>query len=102
MSTKQIQWAVVEGRKVTFHPGYGLEPVSGYVVAMDDFHWLVAAPTTTSGEIMTTMVHKRSPVVVISREPTLDGEEAADRVAIAVMGEKFVEYCRQSLQRKTS
>lgn len=100
MSTKQIQYAVVQGRKVTFHPGYGLAPVVGYVVAMDDFHWLVAAPTSTKGEIMTTLVHKRSPVVIISNQTDLDHEDVADKVAIEELGRLFFVHCERSLNRK--
>lgn len=41
MSSKQLAWTVVEGRKVTFRFPPSREFIMGYLCGMDDFHWMV-------------------------------------------------------------
>lgn len=69
-SDKQIAYAVRDRRKVrAIIPG-ALEPVEGYVLAMDDYHWVVV-----DLRLEVHLVHKSVPCFTVLRQ-TLDDEPA--------------------------
>ena len=74
MSTKQLAHAAVAGRKVTFHfAAPTLEPITGYLCGIDDFHWMVVTP---SGEQH--LIHKSVARVDLHSESTYDDEFLKD------------------------
>ena len=96
MSSKQIAWAAVYGRKVTFVFVNAGHQVAGYVCGQDDFHWLVAVPEYSGSGITTTLVHKSSADLIhLSPDSTLDDEEVPIREAIANVGRGFWLFCER-------
>lgn len=81
MSTKQLAHAAVAGRKVTFHfAAPTLEPITGYLCGMDDFHWMVVTP---QGEQH--LIHKSAARVDLHTTSSYDDEslrEDLDRVVL--------------------
>lgn len=69
-SNKQLARTVVDGRLVTFHLPGGLEPITGYVCGMDDFHWMVV-----TGTLEKHLIHKgAAPLITLSDESTFASE----------------------------
>lgn len=91
MSDKQIATAAVTGRKLTFRTGV-LVPIEGYVVGMDDYHWLVAEPSYEDRGVQTTLIHKSCPLVTFTDE-FLAGEIDEDRQIIRDIGGSFWTFC---------
>lgn len=91
MSDKQIARAAVEGRKIVFYSGV-LMPVEGYVVGMDDYHWLIATPSERDLGVQTALVHKTCPLVSFTGE-FLAGEIDEDREKIRSIGRTFWDFC---------
>jgi hypothetical protein len=91
MSDKQMARAAVEGRKIIFCTGV-LTPMEGYVVGMDDYHWLIAAPSEGERGVQTTLVHKSCPLVTFTAD-LLSGEIDEDREKIQSIGHSFWRYC---------
>lgn len=58
-SDRQIHAAVKEQRRIEVDLPSG--PISGYVMGMDDYHWVIAA---SSGQ--TYLVHKSAPCLVVT------------------------------------
>lgn len=86
MSRKQLGRAAADGKLITFHRSeYG--PVTGYLVGMDDFHWLVVS---TQQEQL--LVHKGlTPSLLIHPESTLQGSTIESLVN--EIGSAFRSYC---------
>lgn len=91
MSDKQIARAAVEGRKLIFRTGV-LIPLGGYVVGMDNYHWLIAAPSEGDTSVQTSLIHKSCPLVTFTSE-YLSGEISEDRKEIQRIGSPFWRYC---------
>lgn len=101
LTDKQIGKAAAYGRKITcrFFAQTAHE-VTGYVVGMDDYHWMIATviPESTRTDkdepISLMLVHKsRVDVTVLHTESTLDNEDSEAQVAITQVGQKFWTYC---------
>ena len=69
MSSKQLAKTVVEGRMVTFWFTTTLEPITGYLCGMDDFHWMVVTPHDEKH-----LVHKSAALVDLHTESTYGDE----------------------------
>jgi hypothetical protein len=101
MSSKQIAYAAVHGRKVTFKFLAPDHEIVGYVCGQDDYHWLVAT-TTWEGigsdpSINTLLVHKSSAdIITLSPDSTLEDEVPAVRVAIENVGRGFWSFCERT------
>lgn len=94
MSDKQMARAAVQGQCLVFRTGVEM-PVKGYVVGMDDFHWLIATPSNPREPVMTTLVHKSCPLV--SFTPVhLEDEDEDDRRIIQETGLAFWSFCQAS------
>lgn len=102
MSDKQIARAAVNGQRLIFRTG-AWTPLDGYVVGMDDFHWLIASPGDLTGEpVTTTLIHKTCPLVSFT-DTYLADEPEEDRTEIEKIGRPFWAYCEnQNLARRTS
>lgn len=102
MSDKQIARAAVEGQRLIFRTG-AWTPVDGYVVGMDDYHWLIAAPGEESTDpVITTLIHKTCPLVSFT-DTYLADEPEEDRIVIQQIGRPFWESCvKQGLVRAIS
>lgn len=95
MSDKQIARAAVEGRRLIFRT-VAFTPLDGYVVGMDDFHWLIASPGELDHEpVFTTLVHKTCPLVSFTDTFLVD-EPEQDRKEIQRIGRSFWEFCLTS------
>jgi hypothetical protein len=93
MSDKQMARAAVSGQLLVFRTGV-LMPMEGYVVGMDDFHWMVATPSNEAeGEgVQTTLIHKTCPLVTFTEQYLVD-ENDGDRQKIQQIGGAFWEFC---------
>jgi hypothetical protein len=83
MSSKQIARAAVDRRRLRFNL-YGNIPVEGYVVGMDDYHWLIS-----SGEDPTMLVHKGSTMTVEFLERFLSEELESLQKRVIEIGQAF-------------
>lgn len=72
MSTKQLAYSVLHGKKVTATCTTG-QTESGYLAGMDDYHWFVLVPDGSN--VRQVLVHKTAPHVEISTAPTYDDED---------------------------
>jgi hypothetical protein len=102
MSDKQIARAAVEGQRLIFRTG-AWTPVDGYVVGMDDYHWLIATVGDESTDpVSTTLIHKTCPLVSFT-DTYLADEPEEDRTVIQRIGRSFWESCvKLGLVRTTS
>lgn len=92
MSNKQVAYAATTGHKITFVLAHGLGSREGYVVGMDDYHWLVAQPENDT--IRKSIISKGNTVALdLSPAPTLVDEPPAVRVAITEVGRGFWLFC---------
>lgn len=91
MSDKQMARAAVDGRMLVFRTGV-LVPMEGYVVGMDDFHWLIATPSDGHEPVQTTLVHKTCPLVTFTDHYLVD-ESAGDREKVQKIGDAFWTWC---------
>lgn len=92
MSDKQIARAAVEGRRLIFRT-VAFTPLDGYVVGMDDYHWLIASiGEELTDPVFTTLVHKTCPLVSFT-DTYLADEPDEDRTAIQQIGRPFWESC---------
>lgn len=81
MSSKQLARAAVDLRPITFHfASPNIEPLTGWLGGMDDYHWMVVG---MSGDI--SFVHKASTPVFRLGEPA----EKADMGLAKDITEKF-------------
>jgi hypothetical protein len=97
MSDRQLARAAVDGKKITFKiiaSEYSYE-VMGYVVGMDDYHWLVAVPVAEGARL--TLVHKGSADVInIPRDPHLNDEKPHVQEDVRAVGTDFWSFCRRN------
>jgi hypothetical protein len=101
MSDKQIARAAVDGQRLVFRT-VAFTPMDGYVVGMDDFHWLIASPGELGEPVATTLIHKTCPLVSFT-DTYLADEPEGDRQEIQEIGRPFWENCvRSGLVRATS
>lgn len=100
MSDKQIARAAVDGQRLIFRTG-AWTPLDGYVVGMDDYHWLIASPGELGEPVETTLVHKTCPLVSFT-DTYLKDEPEEDRTEIERIGRSFWENCKTRLVRPTS
>lgn len=93
MSSKQIAYCAVHGRPVIFRfIGRDLD-ITGYIVGMDDFHFLVAIPQEDDS-ISVQLIHKAAAdVIELTNRPTLQDESPAIRVGVENVGRGFWSYC---------
>ena len=90
MSSKQISRAAVDGRYLTFHTS--VRTVEGYVVGMDDYHWLIA--DGHAGHLV--MVHKGSTALVeFGGGFNLPDRDEAFRDKVAKIGQPFWDSIKQ-------
>lgn len=100
MSNKQVAYAATSGHQITFNLAHGYEPVEGYVVGADDYHWMVAC--VEDGDINKVIVSKGNTVsLVLSPAPTLSDEPTNIQVAISEIGRGFWLYCDKTYFGKT-
>ena len=94
MSTKQMARAAVEERLVTIWFS-DTRTLSGYLVGMDDYHWLIAHEQDR--RIATSLVHKSVDHIQISPTRTLSSvSDPQNQAAIRRIGSPFFEYCRKT------
>lgn len=99
MSDRQLARAATSGRRLTFH-FLGGEPLYGYLVGSDDFHWLVAH--TENNQFQVTLVHKASsPRIAISPHSTLANEDPDYQGFVKQIGEGFWRFCDETYFGKT-
>jgi len=98
MSTKQMAYAATAGRKITFRFLSAGVDVQGYLVGMDDYHWMVAAPNPKNEPVVeTVLVHKGSAdLIKIDRTSTLGAEPPAVRMAVDEIGRPFFTHCAET------
>ena len=95
MSSKQLAYAATAGRRITFDFLSSARTIQGYLVGMDDFHWLVAYPA--HGEVETALLHKGAvDLVVLSGSRILADEDPSIRVAIEEIGRQFLDFCERT------
>jgi hypothetical protein len=83
MSTKQISRAAVDGRRLRFI--FADRTIEGYVVGLDDYHWLVAP--YDSDEL--NLVHKGSASLVVFTAHTLNDEDPATQERVTKVGQAY-------------
>lgn len=101
MSDRQLARAATSGRRltITFHTG---EPITGYLVGSDDFHWLIAHIAYAGADPQVTLVHKGSaPRIDICPYPTLDNENAEYQAFVVQIGAGFWSFCDEQYLGKT-
>lgn len=98
MSTKQMAYAALGGRLLRFHLSDAV--INGYLVGMDDYHWLVAQVDEDGKDIHTDLLHKGSVTRVrISREDSLSNEDLTIKAAVQSIGGSFFDFCADLLDR---
>lgn len=100
MSNKQVAYAATTGHKITFQLGHDKPDVCGYVVGMDDYHWLVVEP---QGDLLNKVIVSKGNTVALrlSPAPTLADEDPAALVAITEIGRGFWLFCDKTYFGKT-
>jgi len=91
MSTRQLVYAATHGRKVTFQFGPD-DDEQGYIVGMDDYHWMLAVPTwDTEHPVEVVLVHKGSAGrIKISQADDLSTERPLVQQAVDRIGGRFI------------
>lgn len=90
MSTKQISRAATDGRKLAFNTMS--TSVVGYVVGMDDYHWLVMNLISDT----LALVHKGSTPTVIFMEEMLAGEGDDLQERVREVGQPFWDSLKEN------
>jgi hypothetical protein len=102
MSNKQISEAAARGRKVTFAflSSQPAHEVIGYVVGMDDYHWMVASvvpePAPEQDPIAIVLVHKSADMISLSSRNSFDQETQEVQKALTDIGGAFWDYCTRN------
>ena len=105
MSTKQMARAGFDGSRLSFH--FDREDVlNGYLVGMDDYHWLVASVSHPNDgreqTVETHLVHKGSVARVrIHKHALLTQEPEPIKAEVESIGGAFFAFCAGLLARKT-
>jgi hypothetical protein len=102
MSSRQMARAATDGRRISFQwvasNGNYVAPLDGYLVGMDDFHWLVL--TTPNQQIA--LIHKTSPdITLIKKSCSLTSESEATQLAVEEMGRAFFNFCDRTYLGKS-
>lgn len=104
VSDKQIAQAAMNGRRVTFRfvSTQPSQEVTGYVVGMDDYHWMVATvvpeESRKKGEppVYNALVHKsRVDIIRLWPVSTIETEDQAAQSLLHSIGGKFWRYCEK-------
>lgn len=102
MSAKQMIQAALVGRKLQFAVSTGTTR-SGYLVGMDDYHWLVASPSAETSSVNLYLLHKGSVPEVLFTTALLDSEPSTVGDAVRQVGDPFFSWCaRHAANRNTS
>ena len=96
-SSKQLAFAAVRGSLISFKP-VDMEPVSGYLVGIDDYHYVVAVPDQTSAKI--TLIHKQCPFVSIGNNSDLENASIPTREFVSLVGSSFLALMREEYSMK--
>ena len=104
VSSKQIAKAALHGRKVTmkFLRSQPAHEVNGYVVGMDDFHWLVASVIPAylrvgDETVSLSLIHKSSADVIgLASDSTLNLEDTDTQKALTRLGGAFWSWCEEN------
>jgi hypothetical protein len=100
MSSKQIAYAATAGRQVTFLFLAAAHAITGYVVGMDDYHWLVAR--VQDEKILPCLIHKGSAdVIELAPEATFDSETDVIKIGVTELGRGFWDFCERTYQGRT-
>lgn len=99
MSDKQIARAATLGKRITFRflSSHPYHEVSGYVVGMDDYHWLIASVlpeedrAKSDEKISISMVHKSRVDLILIGPQALKTEPVSDE--IISVGQGFWDHC---------
>lgn len=93
MSSRQLAYAAKNGRRVTFTFVHG-DHEHGYIVGMDDYHWLLAVVTDDAAEpVEVTLIHKGSASrIKITAQDSLSQESSEVQKAVRRIGSKFFEW----------
>jgi sRNA-binding regulator protein Hfq len=92
VSDKQMGRAAAEGTQVVMFLASGTD-ISGYVVGMDDYHWLLAS--VSEGLRIVHLVHKTCPLVSFLPHG-LDQEDEEDQQWVTSIGSPFWGFCRRT------
>lgn len=103
MSDRQIAQAAINGRRVTFRflSSQPAHEITGYIVGMDDYHWMVASvvpeaerPNPTDPPVLNALVHK-SQVDMIRLWPlsSIGDEPEPVQTLLSQIGGAFWRYC---------
>lgn len=99
MSSKQMARAAVNGNRITVLFLSSDTSVSGYVVGMDDFHWMLAVPQ--QNEVETVLIHKGGPDLVrIDRVHLLSHESHWVADEVHRIGGPFFDFCERAFLGK--
>jgi len=91
MSTKQVSRAAIDNRQLRFVLNVNLEPVEGYVVGMDDYHWMIAQRSHPTALPTTALVHKGSTAYVEFTNMFLHSEDEQLQTFAKKVGASFWE-----------
>lgn len=104
MSNRQIAQAAINGRKVTFRFLFTQtsHEITGYVVGMDDYHFLLAVvlpdeAATADALITTTLVHKSAQIITLGIHDSLSEEDSQVQSQISRIGAPFWSFCLASI-----
>jgi hypothetical protein len=98
MSSRQMARAATDGRRITLAWLDAKHEVNGYLVGMDDFHWLILAD-----DLQTHLIHKSSPdFVIIEKSCSLTSESSLLQETVDEMGRAFFNHCNRTFLGKTN
>lgn len=111
ISDRQVAQAAIRGRQVVFR-WLNTQPqheVRGYVVGMDDYHWMVAVPLPEEmlqddggDPIAIHLVHRSASLIVLPPQATLAFEPTVVQDALRRIGQKFWQYCESNYANRNS
>lgn len=94
-SDKQVAWAVKDALAVAFHVFPGEPPVFGWVMGMDDYHWVVCSPAASHGVgVEIVLVHRSCPEVRIT-SVGLDTVDDLTALEVRKRVDRFQQYIMQ-------
>lgn len=104
VSDKQIAQAAINGRRVTFRflSTQPSQEVTGYVVGMDDYHWMVATVVPSEERkaneppVFNALVHKsRVDIIRLWPVSSIDAEDEPVQTLLHQVGGAFWRYCER-------
>lgn len=97
MSSKQLAYVATAGRQIRFDFLSSGACVIGYLVGMDDFHWMVATVDAVDATICTVLLHKGAvDMVTLTGTRVLTDEDPSAKVAIEEIGRPFFDFCERT------